>query len=142
MSKRMLAGIRVIAVVGPASWSDDLGELQATRVLDKRDSGRSWYRDGWPRTPTGRQEQSKRSPRLEQLKPFRRQDNAQRPKIRDREENKEPVSKVIPMAMMGRERENFCPPYTVSLLSNPSLVVLAFEVFGQASAMREHWGPC
>jgi transposase len=112
-----------------------LGELQATIVLDQAGQ-RPAMVPGWmAKTPTGRQEQSKRFAKAQATLNRRRQDNAQRPKDKRLEDNKVTVSTSDPEAVMGRDKEKtFCPLYTSQFVVEPnSLVVLAFEVFAQAS---------
>jgi transposase len=112
-----------------------LGELQATIVLDQAGQ-RPVVVPGWmAKTPKGRQEQSKRFAKAQATLNRRRQDNAQRPKDKRLEDNKVTVSTSDPEAVMGRDKEKtFCPLYTSQFVVEPnSLVVLAFEVFAQAS---------
>jgi transposase len=112
-----------------------LGELQATIVLDQAGQ-RPAQVPGWmAKTPTGRQEQSERFAKAQVTLNRRRQDNAQRPKDKRLEDNKVTVSTSDPEAVMGRDKEKtFCPLYTSQFVVEPnSLVVLAFEVFAQAS---------
>lgn len=86
-------------------------------------------------TPAGRREQSQRYQKAEETLKKRLVENARRPKDKRRAENKVTVSTSDPEAPMGRDKEKvFCPLYTSQVIVEPNtLVVLAFEVFAQAT---------
>jgi hypothetical protein len=87
------------------------------------------------KTPKGRQDQSKRFATALVTLHRRLEENAQRSKDKRLEENKVTVSTSDPEAVLGRDKEKtFCPLYTSQFVVDPhSLVVIAFEVFAQAS---------
>lgn len=112
-----------------------IGELQATQALDQ--GGRSPETvPGWmAKTPHGRQEQGQRLAQAKETLDRRLQENVQRPKDKRLEESKVTVSTSDPEAVPGRDKEKtFCPLYTSQFVVDAdALVVVAFEVFAQAS---------
>jgi transposase len=111
------------------------GELQATIALDQAGQEPATVPGWMAKTPRGRQEQNKRFAKAQEKLNQRLAENAQRPKDKRREENKVTVSTSDPEAALGRDKEKtYCPLYTSQFVVEPdSLVVLAFEVFAQAS---------
>jgi Transposase DDE domain len=87
------------------------------------------------KTAAGRQEQSQRLARAQEVLQHRLVENARRPKDKRLEEKKVTVSTSDPEAPMGRDKEKtFCPLYTSQFVVEPeSRVILAFEVFAQAT---------
>jgi transposase len=87
------------------------------------------------KTPAGRSEQSQRYQKAEEALKKRLAENARRPKDKRLAENKVTISTSDPEAPMGRDKEKvFCPLYTSQVIVEPnSLVVLAFDVFAQAT---------
>jgi Transposase DDE domain len=112
-----------------------IGELQATMALDQAGQTPAPVPGWMAKTAKGRHEQSKRFAKARETLDRRLETNAQRPKDKRLEENKVTVSTSDPEAAMGRDKEKtFCPLYTSQFVVEPdSLVVLAFEVFAQAS---------
>jgi transposase len=87
------------------------------------------------KTPAGRQEQSQRCARAHETLQRRLAENARRAKDKRLDEQKVTVSTSDPEAPTGRDKEKtFCLLYTSQFLVEPeSLVILAFEVFAQAT---------
>jgi len=110
-------------------------ELQAAIDLDQAGQKPATVPGWMAKTDRGRQEQSKRFAKAQETLDQRLETNAQRPKDKRLEENKVTVSTSDPEAVMGRDKEKtFCPLYTSQFVVEPdSLIVLAFEVFAQAS---------
>jgi transposase len=111
------------------------GELQAAIDLDEAGQ-KPAETPGWMATTArGRRDQSKRFAKAQEILDQRLETNAQRPKDKRLEEKKVTVSTSDPEAVMGRDKEKtFCPLYTSQFMVEPnSLIVLAFEVFAQAS---------
>jgi transposase len=111
------------------------GELQAIMALDQVGQQAATVPGWMAKTPKGRQDQSQRFARAQEILEQRLAANAQRPKDKRREESKVTVSTSDSEAVLGRDKEKiFCPLYTSQFVVEPdSLVVLAFEVFAQAS---------
>lgn len=86
-------------------------------------------------TPAGRSQQSQRYQKAEETLKKRLAENARRPKDKRLAEDKVTVSTSDPEAPTGRDKEKvFCLLYTSQVIVEPnSLVVLAFDVFAQAT---------
>jgi len=112
-----------------------IGELQATQALDQRDQPPDTVPGWMAKTPPGRQEQSQRLAQAKETLDRRLEENAQRPKDKRLAENKVTVSTSDPEAAPGRDKEKvYGPLYTSQFVVDAdSLVVVAFEVFAQAS---------
>ena len=87
------------------------------------------------KTPGGRQEQSQRYAKAQETLERRLAENARRDKDKRLDDKKVTVSTSDPEAPTGRDKEKtFCLLYTSQFLVEPdSLVILAFEVFAQAT---------
>jgi transposase len=110
-------------------------ELQAAISQDELGQPPAPVPRWMPETPAGRCELSQRYQKAEETLKKRLTENARRPKDKRLAENKVTVSTSDPEAPLGRDKEKvFCPLYTTQLIVEPdSLVVLAFEVFAQAT---------
>jgi transposase len=111
------------------------GELQAALELDQAGQPPAAVPGWMAKTAGGRQKQSQRFAKAQAVLDQRLQANGQRPKDKRLAENKVTVSTSDPEAVMGRDKEKtFCPLYTSQFVVEPdSLVILAFEVFAQAT---------
>jgi transposase len=87
------------------------------------------------KTPKGRQEQSQRYAKADAILERRLAENARRDKDKRLDEKRVTVSTSDPEAPTGRDKEKtFCLLYTSQFVVEPaSLVILAFEVFAQAT---------
>ena len=110
-------------------------ELQAAISQDESGQPPAAVPRWMAQTPAGRSEQSQRYQKAEETLKKRLAENAQRPKDKRLAENKVTVSTSDPEAPMGRDKEKvFGPLYTSQVIIEPdSLVVLAFDVFAQAT---------
>jgi transposase len=110
-------------------------ELGAAISLDELGQSPAAVPRWMAQTPAGRNEQSQRYQKAEETLKKRLAENARRPKDKRLAENKVTVSTSDPEAPMGRDKEKvFCPLYTSQVIVEPnSLVVLAFDVFAQAT---------
>jgi transposase len=112
-----------------------LAELQTAISQDESGQPPAAVPRWMAQTAAGRGEQSQRYQKAEETLKKRLAENARRPKDKRLAENKVTVSTSDPEAPMGRDKEKvFCPLYTTQVIVEPnSLVVLAFEVFAQAT---------
>ena len=110
-------------------------ELQAAIAQDELGQSPAAVPRWMAQTPAGRSEQSQRYQKAEETLKKRLAENARRPKDKRLAEDKVTVSTSDPEAPMGRDKEKvFCPLYTSQVMVEPnSLVVLAFDVFAQAT---------
>jgi transposase len=110
-------------------------ELQVAITQDQTGQPQATVPAWMAKTPAGRRQQSQRYQKAEETLQRRLAENARRPKANRLEENKVTVSTSDPEAPMGRDKEKtFCPLYTSEFVVEPdSLVILAFEVFAQAT---------
>jgi transposase len=110
-------------------------ELAAAIFQDKTEQAPPTPPRWMAKTSEGRQEQSERFAKAQEILESRLAENARRPKDKRLDEKKVTVSTSDPEAAMGRDKEKtFCPLYTSQFVVEPnSLVILAFEVFAQAT---------
>lgn len=110
-------------------------ELAAALAQDQMELAPQAVPRWMAKTPEGRQEQNQRLAKAQEILEQRLAENARRPKQKRLDEKKVTISTTDPEAPMGRDKEKtFCLLYTSQFLVEPnSLVILAFDVFAQAT---------